>query len=133
MLSQIKFSKKWQKNLEITSKHYNFALAFKEHRDVAQSGLEYSSGGRVVASSNLVIPTKLKALNIKHLARFSKLFLLPLAPTFRKSGRQNRVNRNLTAKIFYKTKKDATQRVMDIEKSLLLTSETYSGAPWRPL
>ena len=58
MLSQIKFSKKWQKNLEITSKPYNFALAFKEHRDVAQSGLEYSSGGRVVASSNLVIPTK---------------------------------------------------------------------------
>ena len=133
MLSQIKFSKKWQKNLEITTKPYNFALAFEKHRDVAQSGLEYSSGGRVVASSNLVIPTKLKALNIKHLARFSKLFLLPLAPTFRKSGRQNRVNRNLTAKIFYKTKKDATQRVMDTEKSLLLTSETYSSAPWRPL
>ena len=35
---------------------------------------------------------------------------------------------NLTAKTFYKTKKDAAQRVMDIEKSLLLTSETYSGA-----
>ena len=30
----------------------------KTERDVAQSGLEYSSGGRVVASSNLVIPTK---------------------------------------------------------------------------
>lgn len=28
-----------------------------KHRDVAQPGLEYSSGGRVVASSNLVIPT----------------------------------------------------------------------------
>ena len=87
----------------------------------------------MVASSNLVIPTKRKALNIKYLARFSKLFLLPISPTFHKSGRQNRVSRNLTAKIFYKTKKDATQRVMDIEKSLLLTSETYSGAPWRPL
>ena len=94
MLSQIKFSKKWQKNLEITSKHYNFALAFKEHRDVAQSGLEYSSGGRVVASSNLVIPTKRKALKIKHLARFSKLFLLPLAPTFHKSF--SRVQPNLS-------------------------------------
>ena len=35
---------------------------------------------------------------------------------------------NLTAKTFYKTRKDATQRVMDIEKSLLPTSETYSGA-----
>ena len=35
---------------------------------------------------------------------------------------------NLTAKTFYKTRKDAAQRVVDIEKSLLLTSETYSGA-----
>ncbi|MGN0207170.1 MAG: LPD23 domain-containing protein [Muribaculaceae bacterium] len=35
---------------------------------------------------------------------------------------------NLTAKTLYKTRKDATQRVMDIEKSLLPTSETYSGA-----
>ena len=35
---------------------------------------------------------------------------------------------NLTVKTFYKTRKDATQRVMDIEKSLLLTSETYSDA-----
>ncbi len=35
---------------------------------------------------------------------------------------------NLTSKTFYKTRKDATQRVMDIEKSLLPTSETYSGA-----
>ncbi len=33
-------------------------LKVKAKRDVAQSGLEYSSGGRVVASSNLVIPTK---------------------------------------------------------------------------
>lgn len=32
----------------------------KKERDVAQSGLEYASGGRVVASSNLVIPTFLK-------------------------------------------------------------------------
>ena len=29
----------------------------KNERDVAQPGLEYPSGGRVVASSNLVIPT----------------------------------------------------------------------------
>lgn len=35
---------------------------------------------------------------------------------------------NLTAKTFYKTRKDATQRVMDIKKSLLPTSETYFGA-----
>ena len=35
---------------------------------------------------------------------------------------------NLTAKMFYKTRKDASQRVMDIEKSLLPTSETYFGA-----
>lgn len=35
---------------------------------------------------------------------------------------------NLTAKTFYKSKKDASQRVMDIDKSLLPTSETYSGA-----
>lgn len=35
---------------------------------------------------------------------------------------------NLTAKTFYKTKKDATQRVMELRKSLLLTSETYSGS-----
>ena len=31
-------------------------------RDVAQSGLEYSSGGRVVAGSNPVIPTTIKRL-----------------------------------------------------------------------
>lgn len=35
---------------------------------------------------------------------------------------------NLTAKTFYKTRKDAAQRVMDIKKSLLPTSETYFGA-----
>ena len=29
----------------------------RSRRGVAQPGLEYSSGGRVVASSNLVIPT----------------------------------------------------------------------------
>lgn len=32
-------------------------------RDVAQSGLEYTSGGRGVASSNLVIPTEDKKGN----------------------------------------------------------------------
>lgn len=35
---------------------------------------------------------------------------------------------NLTAKTFYKTRKDASQRVMDIDKSLLPTSETYFSA-----
>lgn len=35
---------------------------------------------------------------------------------------------NLTAKTFYKTRKDATQRAMDIKKSLLPTSGTYFGA-----
>ena len=35
---------------------------------------------------------------------------------------------NLTAKSFYKTKKDSSQRVMDIRNSLLPTSVTYSGA-----
>lgn len=35
---------------------------------------------------------------------------------------------NLTAKTYYKTKKDATQRVMELSKTLLPTSETYSGA-----
>ena len=32
----------------------------RAERDVAQHGLEYSSGGRGVASSNLAIPTKAK-------------------------------------------------------------------------
>ena len=35
---------------------------------------------------------------------------------------------NLTAKTFYKTRKDATQRIMDLKKSLFPTSETNSGA-----
>ena len=35
---------------------------------------------------------------------------------------------NLTTKTYYKTKKDAAQRVMELENSLLPTSETYSGA-----
>ena len=35
---------------------------------------------------------------------------------------------NLTAKTFYKTRKDAAQRVMEINNSLLPTSETYFGA-----
>lgn len=34
----------------------------------------------------------------------------------------------MSAKTYYKTKKDATQRVMELKKSLLPTSETYSGA-----
>ena len=36
----------------------------RSRRGVAQPGLEYSSGGRVVASSNLVIPTKHKAKSL---------------------------------------------------------------------
>lgn len=35
---------------------------------------------------------------------------------------------NLTAKSFYKTRRGITRRVMELENSLLLTSETYSGA-----
>ncbi len=35
---------------------------------------------------------------------------------------------NLSAKTYYKTKKDAAQRVMELNKTLLPTSETYSGA-----
>ena len=35
---------------------------------------------------------------------------------------------NLTAKSFYNTKKEASQRVMEIKRSLLPTSVTYSGA-----
>ena len=35
---------------------------------------------------------------------------------------------NLSTKTYYKTKKDAAQRVMKLKSSLLPTSETYSGA-----
>ena len=35
---------------------------------------------------------------------------------------------NLSTKTYYKTKKDAAQRVMELKSSLLPTSETYSGA-----
>ena len=35
---------------------------------------------------------------------------------------------NITAKTYYKTKRTAAQRVMDLEQSLLPTSETYFGA-----
>ena len=38
-------------------KNITFAVSKKIIRDVAQSGLEYTSGGRVVAGSNPVIPT----------------------------------------------------------------------------
>ena len=44
----------------------------RSRRGVAQPGLEYSSGGRVVASSNLVTPT----LIIKDLHESVSLFLL---------------------------------------------------------
>ena len=37
-------------------------LCIRFFRDVPQSGLEYSSGGRVVAGSNPVIPTDFKAV-----------------------------------------------------------------------
>ena len=45
----------------------------QEHRDVAQSGLEYSSGGRVVASSNLVIPTTKGKDCTSHLSLFWRI------------------------------------------------------------
>ena len=38
---------------------------------------------------------------------------------------------NLTAKTFYKTRKGSKQRVIDIEKSLLLTSEASLVHPFR--
>ena len=61
--------------MEVSEKGINFALAFgkvtsgkhprrktkvnrQRSRGVAQPGLEYASGGRVVASSNLVTPTE---------------------------------------------------------------------------
>ena len=51
-----------QKTCEIFAWFKNSAylcIAFqKKSRGVAQPGLEYASGGRVVASSNLVTPTK---------------------------------------------------------------------------
>ena len=56
--------------MEDSKKGINFALAFgkvilhkatQQSRGVAQPGLEYASGGRVVASSNLVTPTDEKA------------------------------------------------------------------------
>ena len=37
--------------------------ALLSHRGVAQPGLEYASGGRVVASSNLVTPTERESSN----------------------------------------------------------------------
>ena len=37
-------------------------------RDVAQSGLEYTSGGRGVAGSNPVIPTKAEIKGVKSMA-----------------------------------------------------------------
>ena len=46
-------------NFAILSGLYIFVHKF---RDVAQHGLEYSSGGRGVASSNLAIPTKDKKI-----------------------------------------------------------------------
>ena len=46
-------------NFAILSGLYIFVQKF---RDVAQHGLEYSSGGRGVASSNLAIPTKDKKI-----------------------------------------------------------------------
>ena len=52
----------FDKNLGIAKKIYNFATQI---RGVAQPGLEYASGGRVVASSNLVTPTEDKRLKIK--------------------------------------------------------------------
>ncbi len=47
-------------------------ISLRSHiRDVAQSGLEYASGGRGVASSNLVIPTlKIKDLQNKTVSLF---------------------------------------------------------------
>ena len=62
MHSETAFVKKCKKTCEIFAWFKNSAylcIAFqKKSRGVAQPGLEYASGGRVVASSNLVTPTK---------------------------------------------------------------------------
>ena len=51
-------SKVWKLPNKVLTLH-----SLLRQRDVAQSGLEYSSGGRVVASSNLVIPTERKGFD----------------------------------------------------------------------
>ena len=52
-------SKKVVQNFVSIENTTTFALPIQ--RGVAQPGLEYASGGRVVASSNLVTPTDEKA------------------------------------------------------------------------
>ena len=57
----------------------------RSRRGVAQPGLEYSSGGRVVASSNLVTPT----LIIKDLHESVSLFLLLVDTKLTQMGKLN--------------------------------------------
>ena len=54
-------------NFAILSGLYIFVHKF---RDVAQHGLEYSSGGRGVASSNLAIPTNYETDQPENLVGF---------------------------------------------------------------
>ena len=57
----------------------------RSRRGVAQPGLEYSSGGRVVASSNLVTPT----LIIKDLHESVSLFVLKNETIMKQMGKDN--------------------------------------------
>ena len=51
-------SKKWGENLQDSKKHSTFASAYKQNdRDLAQL-VAHTSGGREVAGSSPVIPTK---------------------------------------------------------------------------
>ena len=45
-------------------------LKKSDFRGVAQPGLEYASGGRVVASSNLVTPTEINGSKTRFSIRF---------------------------------------------------------------
>ena len=57
----------------------------RSRRGVAQPGLEYSSGGRVVASSNLVTPT----LIIKDLHESVSPFVLKNETIMKQMGKDN--------------------------------------------
>ena len=58
-------SKKWNENLQDSKKRSTFASAYKQNdRDLAQL-VAHTSGGREVAGSSPVIPTKAKELKTK--------------------------------------------------------------------
>ncbi len=59
-------------------KRLNFAPLLRKSRGVAQPGLEYASGGRVVASSNLVTPTILKVTGVTN--QVTPVFIISIEP-----------------------------------------------------